>query len=253
MELRKNLIFALLLFLFMPCLAVFSLDQDLVEGDKLYEQGKFLESITVYEKALEARPGDYEALWRLSRSYDMQANREKKKSVKRKVLKKAVDYAEQAVSANKNGFEGHLYLAQSLGKSSSVVSSEEKVKNTHKIRDASKKAIELKPSHYKAYMLLGMWHRKVEAATWLEKNLAQMFFGGLPEASLEEAEKSLKKSIELKDDNLEAHYELALVFKKLKRKDEAAKELEKALRCTVRNKRQEEIKKKAAKLLKKIK
>ena len=76
----------------MQCLPAFSLDQDLAEGDKLYNQGKFLESVVVYEKALEARPGDYEVLWRLGRSYDMQANKETKKSAKRKILDKAIDY-----------------------------------------------------------------------------------------------------------------------------------------------------------------
>ena len=248
----KKLIFVLCLFLFTSCLSTFALGQNLAEGDKLYKEGKFFESVAVYEKVLEKNPGDYEVLWRLSRSYDMQANNETKKSSKKKVLEKAVDYAERAIAANEDGFEGHVYLAQSLGKSASVVSSEEKVKNTYRIRNSAQKAIELNPSHYKPYMLLGMWHRKVEAATWLEKNLAQMFFGGLPDASLREAESNLKKSLQLREDNLEVHYELALVYKKLKRKDEAVEELKKTLQCTVRNKRQEEIKEKAAKLLKRL-
>ena len=249
----RTLIFTICLFLLTPCLLAFPLSQDLQEGDKLYEQNKYLESIPLYEKALEMNPEDYEALWRLSRSCDMQSNNETKKSAKKEILDNAVNYAERAISANEDGFEGHLYLAQSLGKMSSVVGSEEKVKNTFKIRDAAQKAIELKPSHYKAYMLLGMWHRKVEAATWLEKNLAQMFFGGLPDASLEEAERNLKKSLELRYDNLEVHYELALVYEKLKRKDEAVKELKEASQCTVRNKRQAKIKENVIKLLKRIK
>ena len=253
LEMKRKLIFALCLLLLAQCLPAFSLDGNLAEGDKFFKEGKFLESISVYEKTLEARPGDYQVLWRLSRSYDLQSNNEKKRSDKRKTLEKAVDYAEQAISANKEGYEGHLYLAQSLGKMSSVVGSEEKVKNTYRIKDAAKEAIRLNPSYFGSYSILGIWHRKVATANWMEKNLAGMLFGGLPEASLEEAEENLKMAVKLKDDDIESHYELALVYKKLRRKDEAAKELEKALQCTVKNKRQEEIREKAASLLKRIK
>ena len=94
-----------------------------------------------------------------------------------------------------------------MGKLSGVEKAEAKVRLSKEIKEAAKRAIELDPSHFKAYMILGIWHRKVEDASWMEQQLAKAFFGGLPEASLSEAERNLKKSIELKADFIESHYE----------------------------------------------
>ena len=232
---------------------VFSAVQGLEVGDELFEQSKFSESIVIYEEIIKENPSHYEALWRLSRSYSKQGNLEKKKSVKKEYFSKAVDYAQEAIEVNDNGFNGYLYLAESLGKLSRVEKSEAKVRLSKKIKEAAERAIELDPSHFKAYMILGIWHRKVEDASWMEQQLAKAFFGGLPEASLSEAERNLKKSAELKADFIESHYELALVYKALKKKEFAREELKKAISCPVSSKKEEEIKKKATSLLNKLK
>jgi tetratricopeptide (TPR) repeat protein len=247
----KKILLVLFLVLCLKTAAISS-TQDINDGDKLFEQSKFAESIVIYEEILEKEPANYEVLWKLSRSYSKQGNLEKKKKSKKNHFSKAVDYTKQAIEVKPNGFEGYLYLAESLGKLSKVEKSETKVSLTYEIKEAALKAIELNPSHFKAYMILGIWHRKIEDANWLEKSLAKSFFGGLPEASLAEAEKNLKKSIELKSDFIESHYELALVYKMLKKKDLAIEELEEAINYPTISEKQEGIKKKANSLLKKL-
>ncbi|NQT32585.1 MAG: tetratricopeptide repeat protein [Candidatus Omnitrophica bacterium] len=227
--------------------------QTLEMGDELFSQAKYAETIPVYEKLLKENPGSYDLLWRISRSYSQKANEEDRKRKKIEDLEKSVDYAKQAVSVNGNDFEGHLQLATSLGKMCAFLTKKELVRLSYTIRDEAQKAIELRSDNYEAYLVLGVWNRKVAEASWIEKKLAKALFGGLPEASLEEAAKNIKKSTELNPNFAESHYELARVYNAQDKKDLAIKELEKALKCSATDKRQKKVKRQAGEMLARIK
>ena len=225
-------------------------DQGLEDADKLFNESKFSEAASAYEVHLESNPGDYETTWRLAQCYSKWAwSLSKKKKAKKEYLAKSVDYARKAIEINDNGFGGHIYLAQSLGMLSKFVNSETKVRFSREIKEAAEKARDLNPSDSKPYMILGIWHRKVEEASWIEKGFAETFFGGLPDSSIREAERNLKKTIELRPNFIENHYELALVYKAMRKKKQVIEELKKASDCPVSTKKEEEIKKKVDKLL----
>lgn len=211
----------------------------------------FLSTI-VFSDASGLKTGNYEELWKLARSHSRESDVVKNKKDKKELLLKSIDYAKRAMSVNPDRFEGHLFLAEGLGKLSDFVSSKEKVRSSGVIKDSAQKAIELNPSHYEAYLVLGVWHRKVVTASWIEKKLAKALFGGLPDGSIEESEENLKKAIRLNPDFIESHYELALTYKAEKKKKLAKEEVEKALQCSILGLREEEIKKEAESLLKKL-
>ena len=81
--------------------------------------------------------------------------------------------ARQAVAANENGYEGHLQLARSLGKLTEMVGPKDRVAYSRTIKAEALRAIELNPSHYHAYMILGIWHRQVDGSSWIEKQIAE--------------------------------------------------------------------------------
>ncbi|MBN1872450.1 MAG: tetratricopeptide repeat protein [Candidatus Omnitrophica bacterium] len=226
---------------------------DMADGDRYFEQSDFLKSIEVYETLLKENQDNYEILWRLSRSYSKQGNIMKKKKEIKEYYKRSYEYAERAVKSNENGVDGVIYLAESAGKLSKVENAEEKVRLSKVIKDSAEKAIKLDSNNFKPYFILGVWHLNVSTAGWLEKQFAEAFLGGLQDSSLEEAEKNLKKSIELDPDFIESYYQLALLYKETDNEELAIENLEKALRCTVDTAKKEEIKEKSEKLLKKLK
>ena len=247
---KKIIIFVISLLFVIQSSSAFSESADLAAGDKLSAEHKYLEAIAVYQKALDADSGDYQALAKMSRSYSLASNSATKKSEKKDLLENAIKYAREAIKVNKTGFEGHLYLSNSMGKLSDLVGSSDRVKLSREIGPEAEKAIKYNPADYEAYMILGIWHRDIASASGLEKSLAKGLFGGLPEASLEESETYLKKAVELKPEFIEPHYELALTYKKLKEKDLAKKQLAEALKCPISGARDEEIKKKVQRALK---
>ena len=65
---KKIIIFVLSLLFVIQSSSAFSESADLAAGDKLSAEHKYLEAIAVYQKALDADSGDYQALAKMSRS-----------------------------------------------------------------------------------------------------------------------------------------------------------------------------------------
>lgn len=223
----------------------------LKEGDKLFERMDFSKAASAYEKILEENPKDYEILWRISRCYSKWGIVEKQN--RKLYIPIAIDYARRAIEVDGNRFEGHLYLAESLGTSLKYEGAKNRVRFIREIREEAEEAIKLNPDHYRAYLVLGMWHYKVSGAKWIEKKLAKLFFGGLPDAGLDEAVRNLRKSIELNPEFLKTHYELALIYVDQEKYKPAMVELEKAIDCPVTNKKERNTRNKAIALLEKLK
>lgn len=205
--------------------------------------------IPVYEARLKIDPRDYDALWRLSSCYNEMGILEEAEAASREYLKKGIDYASRAVEINEGGCEGHLYLAEGLGVLLQYEGPIDRVRLVREVRREAERAATLEPSHYRTYLILGIWHRKVVGANWFEKMLAKNFLGGLPDASLEEAERLLKRSVELKPDFPKTHYELGHLYLTMGKKDQAMAEFRKVLACPIANKKDEELKEESLRLL----
>ncbi len=234
------------------CLLAFSAitaEASLSNGDTHLFKGELEEAQEIYESVLKENPGNYEALWRLSRCYIWYAMMAKKTKDKKKEWKKAEEYARRAVEINPNGAEGHLYIAIAAGKLALHSSASKKVKASREIKKAAEKAIELDPAEQKAHLALGAWHRNVATASSIEKQLAKMFFGELPESSLEESLQLLLKSISLGGTNVKNYYELALTYEALGDYEAAKREYNNALSARPIYPEDIEIKEKIKKIL----
>lgn len=72
------------------------------------------QAIAILEGLLAVEPGHYDALWMQSRNYWYRGYRGPKKE-RLPFLEKAKGYAEQAVTVNGKGVEGHYWLAMAMG------------------------------------------------------------------------------------------------------------------------------------------
>lgn len=223
----------------------------LYEGDMRMFNGEMENAQDLYEFVLKKNPHSYEALWRLSRFYISRGMAAEKIKDKKSQWVEARDYGKSAVEENPDGAEGHLYLAIAIGKLALYSSPAEKVKDVWGIKREAEKAIELDPTQQKAYLALGAWHRNVATASSLEKHLAKMFLGELPEASLEESRELLLKSINLGGNNVRNYYELALTYEAMGDYKAAEREYNNALSASPFYPEDEELKQRAKKTLSK--
>lgn len=223
----------------------------LYEGDMRLFDGELEDAQKIYEFVLKENPHSYETLWRLSRFYITRGMAKDKTKDRKKEWKEAKIYGKRAIEINPDGAEGHLYLAISMGKLALFSSPAEKVKAVWEIKREAEKAVEFDPNQQKAYLTLGAWHRNVATASSLEKQFAKMFFGELPEGSLEESLRFLLKSINLGGTNVRNYYELALTYEAMENYEAAKREYENALSRRSIFPEDDEIKKNVKKTLRK--
>ena len=70
--------------------------------------------------------------------------------------------------------------------------------------------------------------------SWLQRQLAAIFIGRIPQGGYEEAEEALKKAIALAPDVMRHHYELGILYIDMDRKEEARRILEYAATLPVK-------------------
>ena len=248
--------FVIIAAIFVICILIFgkngmTAEPYLHEGDIHMFNGELEDAQKIYEFVLKEDPNNYNALWRLSRFYILRGMIPEKIKGKKKEWKEAEKYARHAVEINPDKAEGHLYLAIALGKMALYSSPGEKVRVVREIKKEAEKAIELDPKQQKAYLALGAWHRNVTMASSFEKEIAKIFFGKLPESSIEKSLNLLLKSIEMGGVNVRNYYELALTYEAMADYKAAKSKFNKALAARPVYPEDAEIKEKIKKVLRK--
>ncbi|PIO48566.1 MAG: hypothetical protein CMR00_04545 [[Chlorobium] sp. 445] len=210
----------------------FSALQSISVGDEAFAKIDYPSTITIYEAALEKSPNDAELLWRLARVYVCQGD-VVAFSEKESFYRKAEHYARRAIKADPNKGEAYTWLAAALGNLALYYGGSAKVQLVVEIQRALNKAIALNEKDDVAYSILGSFYRSLANVGWFERQVANVFLGGLPEGGFAEAEKALKKAIELSPNTMRHHYELGLLYMDTRQLKEARKAFENAQRCPV--------------------
>ena len=70
----------------------------------------------------------------------------------------------------------------------------------------------LKPDDDIAYTILGSFYRALGNVSWIERQLASVFLGNLPDGGYPEAEVALKKAIALAPGTLRHRQELGMLY-----------------------------------------
>jgi tetratricopeptide (TPR) repeat protein len=84
-----------------------------------------------------------------------------------------------------------------------------------------------------AYSILGSFYRALGNVSWLERTLADLFLGGLPEGGYEDSEAALHRAIRLAPDNMRHHFELGLLYMNWERPADAQRAFAQAAACPV--------------------
>lgn len=220
------------------------------KGDSAYLAFDHAAARDFFQNALETDSLNYEAAWKLSRAFVDYGENLPEKDDRRVSYENARKYADHAIEIAPDSAKGYLFLSIALGRVALDAGAKERVQLSKDIRAAVDRSLELDPNEDIAWHVLGRWNRKIATLSWVERNFANIFLGGVPkDASVERSAECFKKAIELAPNTLVHWLELGISYEKLKMKDEARLAFEKVLELPVSDSDDEGHKAHAKKLL----
>ena len=200
--------------------------RSLVIIDELLIQNETRQAWEVLEKIPECDLPPDDRLWLMARvQYEMGRGADKDALT---FFQKAEEYARAAIKENADNAEGYKWLAVTLGAQAKFSETKEQVKISKEVKENIEKAIELAPEDDISYLILSRWHYKNSALGGVARTFAKFIYGELPKASLKESEKLLLHAITLHD-RIAHRYNLAKVYERMERRDDAKIQLEQAL------------------------
>jgi tetratricopeptide (TPR) repeat protein len=225
----------------------------IAKGDVAYKNFDNKAALKYYSTALETEPKNYEAAWKLARAYVDVGEKFSDTKERRAYYEKGYDCAQKAVAINSNGSKGHLYLSIAIGRVALDAGAKERVKLSKEVKSEVDKALALDAQDDVAWHVLGRWHRRLSSLSWIEKNFANMFLGGVPkEASMQNAVDCFEKAIQLNPAHINHHLELGITYQEMGKKDLAVAEYRKVLELPIGDADDQDHKKEAEERLKKM-
>jgi tetratricopeptide (TPR) repeat protein len=147
------------------------------------------------------------ANWESVRDLVRQGDKLSDEDKQEQLYRQAYAAAKTSVAAAPNSSNEHLWLAIAAGRLGLIASTKERIELSKVVKDHAERAIALDAKNGQAYMVLGAWHFYVADLSWVQKNAAKIFYGGLPPASYQEAVNNLTKSLKYGVDNpVETYY-----------------------------------------------
>jgi len=204
-------------------------------------------------------PDNSKVLQKIARQYSDSTVDTDDEDAQRRLLDKALEYSQRATDIDPEDPVNLLSLAITQGKMATLEGNKAKVEaarvikaNARVIKANAREAIALDPSYAWAHHVLGRWHREVDELGSIARFFTKILYGGLPEASIEDAVYHLEKAAELEPENLNHHLELGFAYAAAGEKDRARERLIRGLQMPSREKHDEAAKIRAQRMLDKI-
>lgn len=222
---KKRILLAVCFIIFSLNSAVFAQGDNeiIIKGEELSRKWDYQAAIVLYKKALMADAYNYNLLWRIADNYiklGIMAEGDDKAAF----YEKAVDYASKAIAADPEKIDGHAKLAIAQGRLALFKGGKVKVELSKSVKAEAEKALKINPNNDEALHTLGAWHREISTLPGILKVFAKIIYGGLPQASKDEAVKYLEKAVAVNPKIIEHHLELGRCYMKVSKWDLAKKE-----------------------------
>lgn len=200
----------------------------ITRGDSAYHTFDNKTALSLYMQAFEADSTAYLTLLNLSRTHydfglDHLAGSDKEKAFFH--FQASVRHANSLVQHYPDSSRAHFLYAATLGNMALFEGGREKVAIGKLVEIHSRKAIALDSTWAHPYVALGIYHREVASLNWLERTLAKVFYGRLPDTSLQTALSYLKHAEAIRPEFPFLHFELAMTHHMMQQELEARRHL----------------------------
>ena len=205
----------------------------ILSGDEAFFKIDYSSAIAVYETGLRQWPDDPHLLWRLARACVCMG--EVAPANDRDMLfQKAERYALRCIIADSTRPEGHTWRAAALGYIALHAGMKDQVRLSRELVKETDIALALNPRDDAAYSIRGSFYRALGNVGWLQRQLAAIFVGSVPDGGFEQSEDALKQAIAIAPEVMRHHYELAVLYIDWGRREEARAFLQHAATLPVR-------------------
>ena len=204
-------------------------EQFIEQGDAEVKAMHAPEALALFEQAAKTDPDDIEVLLRVSQQCSNLIAQAKTPAEAEAYARRSLEQARKAVALAPGNPKAHLALAVAYGRLCDYEDNRTRVEYSRYVKAEAGKTLELDPKEDFAWHVLGRWNYAVATLNPMLKLIARFIYGGMPDASLEEAERDFKKAIDLAPQRVIHHHELARVYAALGQPDDARKEWEKEL------------------------
>jgi tetratricopeptide (TPR) repeat protein len=167
----------------------------LAQADAARDAGRLEAQLDAARLAFAQAPEDAEVLVHMARAHVDLGNATQGEARARH-YEDAAGFAHRAADLAPNYARAHLWVAISVGKLALTKGGRAKLAFGREIRREAERALEIDPDEADALLVLARWHYSVATLSWWERAAAAAF-GGLPPASLDEAERLLERAISL--------------------------------------------------------
>lgn len=202
-------------------------------GDTEVASHQLRAALEAFQKANRLEPDRPDVLVRISQQCGELIADAKSHAEAQSFAETALADAKRAVELAPDNAQAHLCLAIAYGRMTDFTSNRVKIEYSKYIRDETLKSLALDPTDEYAWHVIGRWHAGIAGLNPLLKLLASLVYGGMPDASYEEAAHYLKRATEIAPQRILHHQELAKVYMALGKRELAEKEWQAVLTIPV--------------------
>lgn len=250
MRLTKSL--CLLCFIVFPFIHIAAQDLNAMikEADRLEAIPNEKAALHQFKEVLKIQPTNLYALTKSSELCSRIAGREPATQSRDSYNQAAIIYARTALRLYPNSDEANVTIAIAVGRTLLKKSGKEKLGIVREIKQYADMALKINPNNFKAWHVLGKWNYEIYNLTVVERAVAKVFYGGLPDASLKNSIASYEKARALNPNFALNYLELARAYHKHNEKQKAISLLKIMLPLPIQTEDDPRIKKDALNLLK---
>ena len=142
----------------------------------------------------------------------------------------AKNYALAALKLQPTNSDANCCVAMALGRIIINKRGSEQISIVRDIKYYATQAIKYNPENYKAWHVLGRWHYELAQLNFIEKTAVKLFYGGLPDFSLQASIEAFEKCLKIQPLFLLNYMELAKSYEANDQQEKAVKILKEMMR-----------------------
>ncbi len=146
----------------------------------------------------------------------------------------------------------YTYAAISYGNLARLTGGKERLNYAKEIEKNAKKAVALDSNNALPYIILGAFYREIAQLSWIERIFANMLYGSVPDGSLQDSERMLKRALRINPKIITANFQMALTYMAMNDSGKEKEYFQKVLSLPLYDFRDRYLKESAERFLKRI-